>query len=115
MTEEQLDECLFKKAEVRSRDLQRPEPDWPTLGKEFKRKGVTLRLLWQEYRENYNEGYGYSQFCQHYRNWSKTIPVSMRQNHKTGEKLFVDYAGMTMPIGTRYRYRYQVNIGIGTR
>jgi transposase len=98
MTEEQLDECLFKKAEVRSRDLQRPEPDWPTLGKEFKRKGVTLRLLWQEYRENYSEGYGYSQFCQHYRSWSKTLPVSMRQNHKAGEKLFVDYAGMTMPV-----------------
>ncbi len=98
MSEEQLDKSLFEKPEVRSRDIKRPEPDWPTVSRELKRKGVTLRLLWQEYRENYQEGYGYSQFCSLYRSWLKTIPVSMRQIHKAGEKLFVDYAGMRMPL-----------------
>ena len=98
MSDGQLEECIFKKAGVRSRDLKRPEPDWPTVSRELKRKGVTLRLLWQEYREENSDGYGYSQFCVLYRAWAKTLPVSMRQNHKAGEKLFVDYAGMTMPI-----------------
>lgn len=98
MTEEELNKCLFEKPSVRSRDVKRPEPDWSIVSKELKRKAVTLRLLWQEYRENISDGYGYSQFCALYRNWTKTLPVSMRQNHKAGEKLFVDYAGMKMPI-----------------
>ena len=98
MSEAQLDKCLFEKPEVRSRDIKRPEPDWPVVSLELKRKAVTLRLLWQEYRENHPDGYGYSQFCVLHRNWTKTLPVSMRQNHKAGEKLFVDYAGMRMPL-----------------
>ncbi len=95
---EQLNKCLFETPEVRSRDIERPEPDWSVIGKELKRKAVTLRLLWQEYRENHSDGYGYSQFCVLHRSWAKTLPVSMRQNHKAGEKLFVDYAGMRMPL-----------------
>ena len=98
ISEDELDKLLFEKPEVRSRDIKRPEPDWAVVGKELKRKGVTLRLLWQEYRENYPEGYGYSQFCSQHRSWTKTLPVSMRQTHKAGEKLFVDYAGMRMPL-----------------
>ena len=98
MTDDQLNEQLFSPSSVRSRDVKRPEPDWHVLSKELKRKAVTLRLLWQEYRESESDGYGYSQFCVLYRNWTKTLPVSMRQSHKAGEKLFVDYAGMTMPL-----------------
>lgn len=96
--EEELDVRLFKRPEIRGRDAARPLPDWPTIHKELRRKAVTLNLLWQEYRQDYPEGYGYSQFCQRYRNWAGTVEVCMRQAHRAGEKLFVDYAGMTMPV-----------------
>ena len=60
-------------------------------------KHVTLRLLWQEYRRDHPDGYGYSYFCQHYRAWEGRIDVVMRQHHRAGEKLFVDWAGDTLP------------------
>ncbi len=63
-------------------------------------KHVTLRLLWGEYREAHPDGYGYSYFCQHYRAWQGRIDVVMRQDHKAGEKLFVDWAGDTLPTST---------------
>ncbi len=75
-------------------------PDFPAAHQELKRKGVTLQLLWQEYREG-NAGlrtYAYSQFCERYRRWASTLQRSMRQTHRAGEKLFVDYAGQTVPI-----------------
>lgn len=75
-------------------------PDFAAIHQELKRKGVTLQLLWQEYREG-NEGlrtYAYSQFCERYRRFAKTLKRSMRQTHYAGEKLFVDYAGQTVPI-----------------
>jgi transposase len=64
----------------------------------LKRKGVTLSLLWVEYRQAHPDGYGYSQFCQNYRAWAKRLKPSMRQTHRAGEKLFVDYAGQTVPV-----------------
>jgi len=98
MDEEQLDIRLFQQPDVRGRDEARPLPDWPLVHKEMRRKAVTLNLLWQEYRETYPDGYGYSQFCVLHRGWAQTLDVSMRQTHQAGEKLFVDYAGMTMPV-----------------
>jgi transposase len=78
--------------------IVRPEPDWPTIHTEMKRKGVTLALLWQEYRDGHAEGYRYSRFCDLYRDWrGRTSPV-MRQVHQAGDKLFVDFAGMTLDI-----------------
>jgi len=77
----------------------RPVPDWARVHKEMRRKGVTLQLLWMEYREAYpGDGYGYSQFASLYRAWRGRIDVSMRQNHKAGEKLFVDFPGDTVPV-----------------
>jgi transposase len=76
----------------------RPLPDWPTLGRELRRKGVTLLLLWYEYRAAHPDGYGYSRFCELYNQWAGTVDPRMRQVHKAGEKLFVDYAGLTVPI-----------------
>ena len=75
-------------------------PDYPALHHELKRKGVTLQLLWQEYREGHADQrtYGYSQFCERYRQWASTLRRSLRQTHRAGEKLFVDYAGQTVPI-----------------
>jgi transposase len=68
---------------------------------ELKRKGVTLQLLWYEYKQANSEGYQYSQFCNHYRQWVKKLDVTLRQEHRAGEKLFVDYAGQTVPIVNR--------------
>ncbi|HEY3380424.1 MAG TPA: IS21 family transposase [Vicinamibacterales bacterium] len=68
-------------------------PDPGTLHQELKRPGVTLHLLWTEYRATHPEGYAYSQFCERYRQWVRTLKPSMRQVHRAGEKVFVDYAG----------------------
>ncbi len=73
-------------------------PDWTHLHTELRRPGVTLRLLWVEYREAHPDGYGYSQFCDHYRQWAGHLQPTMRLPHKAGEKLFVDYAGQTVPV-----------------
>jgi transposase len=77
---------------------QRREIDWTSINKELKRKSVTLRLLWEEYKTENPLGLEYSQFCGRYAEWSKHLDVWMRQPHKFGEKLFVDYAGQTTPI-----------------
>lgn len=75
------------------------EPDFPNIHQELKRKGVTKQLLWQEYRQQYpDEGYSYAQFCHRYLEWLGCQQRSMRQHHRAGEKLFVDYCGPTMPV-----------------
>ena len=76
----------------------RPEPDWEQVHKEKQRKGVTLLLLWQEYKAQHPTGYEYAAFTVHYRRWLGEQGVTMRQVHTAGEKLFVDYAGMTLAI-----------------
>jgi len=73
-------------------------PDWAVVHQELGRKGVTLRLLWQEYRRTHPEGYGYSRFCELYQRWAGTLEPVLRQVHEPGEKLFVDWAGQTTPI-----------------
>lgn len=74
------------------------EPDFALVQRELRQKGVTLQLLWLEYRETHHDGYGYSQFCHLYRTWRRQRDVVMRQDHKAGEKLFVDFPGLTIPI-----------------
>jgi transposase len=76
----------------------RPLPDWPEVHKELGRRSVTLRLLWQEYRERFPEGYAYTQFCEYYHRWAETLDPVMRHPHRPGEKMFVDWAGQTVPI-----------------
>jgi transposase len=73
-------------------------PDWTEIHGELRRKGVTLFLLWEEYRQANPEGYQYSWFCEQYRRWSEKLDLVMRQEHRAGEKLFVDYAGQTAPV-----------------
>ena len=75
-----------------------PSPDWSVIHAELRKKSVTLRLLWVEYREAHSDGYGYSHFCELYRRWAQRLKPSMRLSHKAGEKLFVDYAGQTVPM-----------------
>lgn len=68
-------------------------PDWAHLHQELKRPGVTLMLLWQEYRAPHPDGYAYSQFCERYRQWARRLKPTMRQVHRAGEKLFIDFSG----------------------
>jgi transposase len=80
---------------------ERAVPDWPYIHQELRRKGVTLTLLWYEYKAAHPEGYQYSWFCDQYRAWSAKLDVVMRQEHRAGEKLFVDYAGQTVEVVDR--------------
>ena len=77
---------------------ERPMPDWAEVHAERKRPGVTLQLLWFEYKHAHADGYQYTQFCEYYQRWRKQLNPVMRQVHKAGEKVFVDYAGQTMPV-----------------
>ena len=79
----------------------RGQPDWATVHRELRRPGVTLWLLWEEYKAVHPQGYQYTWFCQQYRGWAARTDVVMRQSHRAGEKLFVDYAGPTAPIVDR--------------
>jgi len=97
LTDQQLYNRLFPPAAAVSA-AARPLPDCVYLHTELKRKGVTLMLLWEEYLGDHPQGYRYSQFCELYRQWARKLKLSMRQVHKAGEKLFVDYAGHTLPI-----------------
>jgi transposase len=87
-----LEARLFTRA-FRSPGTVRPIPDAATLHQELMRRGVTLQLLWNEYRATYPDGYSYSQFCDYYRRWLRTLKPSMRQVHRAGEKVFLDFAG----------------------
>ncbi|MDH6148420.1 transposase [Paraburkholderia sp. WSM4179] len=80
------------------REPTRGMPDWPTVHREFGRKGVTLDLLWQEYKAQHPDGCGYSWFCKAYQEWAQRLPVTMRQTHVPGQKLFVDYSGKKLGI-----------------
>jgi len=76
----------------------RPLPDYAEVHQELRRKGVTLMLLWEEYKAIYPDGLQYSQYCELYRRWARQLNLSMRQVHRAGERCFVDYAGQTVPI-----------------
>ncbi len=100
-----LDEVLLEKklfpASPAAVEVHRPLPDWPSVHADLKRKKkthVTLFLLWQEYRAVHSSGYQYSHFCDLYRKWLRKVDVVMRQEHRAGEKFFIDYAGQTVEI-----------------
>jgi transposase len=82
-------------------------PNWALIHQDLRKKGVTRKLLWREYKEEQKDPYGYSQFCELYRQWAKKLMPSMRMTHKAGEKLFVDYAGLTMAYRTPTQKLYQ--------
>jgi transposase len=91
-------EALLFPALPRSGEVEPVLPVWSEVHQELRHKGVTLQLLWQEYRSLAPQGFGYSRYCELYRAWVKTLHVTMRFEHKAGEKLFVDYAGPTMEV-----------------
>jgi len=89
---------LFPPASSLPPPLSRPLPDFPYLNRELRTKGVTLMLLWEEYRQEHPAGYQYSRFCDHYRLWLSRRDLVLRQEYKAGQKMFVDYAGSTVPV-----------------
>lgn len=97
--EDRLTETLAPSREKPTPRNQPPEPDYPGIHHELQtNKHVTLQLLWEEYRESHPDGYRYSRFCDLYRGWLRRQEVVLRQEHRAGEKLFVDFAGDTIPI-----------------
>src|SRR3954471_24834222 len=98
MTDTALETALFAAAGTKQGHRRHVEPDWAEIHRELKRKHVTLTMLWDEYIERCPEGYRYSRFCELYRNWASRLSVTMRQAHIGGDKLFVDYAGDTVPV-----------------
>jgi len=90
LSEAALEAALYGAAR---RALRTPLPEPAAMDLELKQPGVTLQLLHVEYRESHPDGYGYTQFCDHYRRWKRTQRVVMRQVHRAGEKLFTDFAG----------------------
>ena len=98
MNDQELWEKLFPPRPKEGASQSRPEPDMARIHRELRRKGVTLRLLWQEYLESNPDGYRYSRFCELYRRWKKTTDLCLRQEYRAGQKMFVDFAGPTVPI-----------------
>lgn len=101
LPEELSEDALYQRLYPEKPKVVSPEkvmPDWQQIRQELGRKHVTLRLVWIEYRERHPNGYGYSQFCELYRQWKKSLDMPMRQDHKAGEKVYVDYAGDRMAI-----------------
>lgn len=98
LNDAQLALLFYPKSDSRSSN-RFEMPDWPTAHLELKRKGMTKLLLWEEYTQQYpNRCYSYAQFCFLYMEWVKKQKRSMRQQHKAGEKLFVDYCGPTVAV-----------------
>ena len=102
LSEPKLDQLLFgQRAAPPSRRIH-PPPDFPAIQKELEgHADLTLELLWQEYKQANPAGYAYSRFCDLYREWSRNQRYTLRQEHTPGEKLFVDYAGSTIPVHDR--------------
>jgi transposase len=99
MTEAALHERMYRRAVPLSRT---PRPDFAYLHAELRRRGVTRLLLWEEYKAAHPDGWQYSVFCDQYRRWLATQELVLRQEHVPGDKLFVDYAGQTVPITDRH-------------
>lgn len=98
LSESEVYQKLFSEP-VKSRG--KTKPDFAKINRELRKKNITRQLLWEEYKEQYPEGMGYTQFCYHLSEWQKKLNVSMRQIHKAGEKLFVDYSGLKGEITNR--------------
>jgi transposase len=77
---------------------KRPLPPMEQVHRELQRKGVTLQLLWEEYHRTHPEGYGYTQFCEYYRRFCGQLEPALRQPHPAGERMFVDWAGLTIDL-----------------
>ncbi len=97
LDDSELERLLFPRS-VGNLRASPPQPNWADVHGELRRKGVTLALLWEEYRGVHRDGYGYSRYCELYTRWEGKLSPVMRQRHPAGERLFVDYTGPTVDI-----------------
>jgi transposase len=93
LDDEALERLLFPPPAPAAQSPSRPVPDWAWVEKELRRPGVTRVLLWEEYRAAHPDGFGYTWFCTTYEAWKSRSQPVMRQTHRGGEKVFVDFAG----------------------
>jgi hypothetical protein len=93
-----LEAMLYAGHGSQQRARRKTEPDWAYVHHELRRSGVTLMLLWEEYRQREPDGYAYSRWCELYRAWEGRLSPTMRQAHPAGERMFVDYAGQTVDL-----------------
>jgi transposase len=98
LTDRVLEAMLYAGPGCPQGSRRKAEPDWTHVHRELRRPGVTLMLLWDEYRQQEPGGYGYSRWCELYRAWEGRLSPTMRQAHPAGERLFVDYAGQTVDL-----------------
>src|ERR1035441_6509941 len=100
--ERRLNELLFPVRPAWPASPQRAAVDFSQIQAQLQtHKHLTLQLVWEEYREAQPDGYGYSRFCELYRRWHRNQDVVLRQEHRAGEKTFVDWAGDSVPIHDR--------------
>ena len=95
LTDAELEKRLFTEQAPVAR---RPTPDWEEVERKLARKHMTLERAWDSYRETHPDAYSYGHFCALYKDWKGTQKVVMRLDHKAGDKLFVDFAGTTVPV-----------------
>ena len=99
MKDEELAEALLlNKRAAKSKKYQILSREFEYYTKELKRPGVTLQVLWQEYKQTNSDGYSYTQFCYHYQVWRNSSSVTMHIEHKAGEKMFVDFTGKKLQV-----------------
>jgi transposase len=98
ITDDALEQLLFPRSGCRPGFRRRVEPDWAMAARELKRPGVTLMTLWEEYRESEPGGYGYSRFCDLFREFERRLSPIMRQHHVAGDKVFVDFSGKRLEV-----------------
>jgi transposase len=98
----ELEKALFSQRPVAIRRPAHSIPDFANIHHELQNhKHVTLQLVWEEYRQAHPDCHGYSRFCDLYRSWLQKRDLVLRQQHRAGEKLFVDHAGDTIPLTNR--------------
>jgi len=101
LTDDALESKLFARNGIKQGTRRRVEPNWSNLAIELKKPGVTMLILWEEYRGSHPAGYGYSRFCELLRGFQQRLSPTMRQEHAAGDKVFVDYSGKKIPIVDR--------------
>ncbi|MDD9990850.1 MAG: IS21 family transposase, partial [Rhodospirillales bacterium] len=94
LEEEALEAALYPPTQ----EAPAGDVDWAAVEKALSGRGVTLMLLWEEWRETHPDGMSYPTWCRRFRDWRPRRDATMRQNRRPGERLFVDYAGMTVPL-----------------
>lgn len=101
-SEERLENALFPPGQTAAKPPRRTLPDFEGIRRQLQQhRDLSLELLWEEYRQHHPDGYCYSRFCKLYRRWRKQQDLVLRQDHRPGEKLFLDWAGATIAIQHR--------------